>query len=234
VELPAIAEQPTRADAEVSLQLLNDLLSGFPFVNKVDRSVALAAILTTTLRGAFAVAPMFLFLAPESGTGKTYLVAVISTIATGRAAPALVGCSDPNEMEKRLSAAAFEAMPILSLNNLSFDLESDLLCQMTSDREVKIRRFGVLELIRCDCSGTTAFANGNNIRVVGDLVRRTLTCHLDAKMESSATIKAMLADLDAHLEEIKADPESPNYLANLYQLRELLILVQKERVAEAA
>jgi hypothetical protein len=184
IELPPIAEQPTKADAEASLQLLNDLLSGFPFVNEVDRSVALAAILTTTLRGAFAVAPMFLFLAPESGTGKTYLVSVISTIATGRAAPALAGCSDPNEMEKRLSAAAFEAMPILSLNNLSFDLESDLLCQMTSDREVKIRRFGVLELIRCDCSGTTAFANGNNIRVVGDLVRRTLTCHLDAKMET--------------------------------------------------
>jgi hypothetical protein len=30
---------------------------------------------------------------------------------------------------------------------------------------------------------------------------------------SSATIKAMLADLDSHLDEIKADPTPPNYLA---------------------
>src|SRR5262249_41121371 len=33
----------------------------------------------------------------------------------------------------------------------------------------------------------TVIANGNNIRLVGDLVRRTLTCNLDARMESPET-----------------------------------------------
>ena len=46
------------------------------------------------------------------------------------------------------------------------------------------RRFGKNDqLIDCDCRGTTVYANGNNIRVVGDLVRRTLTVQLDANQE---------------------------------------------------
>ena len=80
VELPPIAERPTRQDAEAALRLLKDLLSGFPFRDDVDRSVALAAILTVVLRGAFDIAPLFLFLAPESGTGKTFLIRLIATI----------------------------------------------------------------------------------------------------------------------------------------------------------
>ena len=78
VELPPIAERPTRQDAEAALRLLKDLLSGFPFRDDVDRSVALAAILTVVLRGAFDIAPLFLFLAPESGTGKTFLIRLIA------------------------------------------------------------------------------------------------------------------------------------------------------------
>jgi putative DNA primase/helicase len=192
VELARVPDQPTKADAQAALRALNDLLAGFPFTkgedgNSVAKSVALAAILTTTIRGAFDIAPLFLFLAPESGTGKTFLTKVIATISTGRDATAVVGSRNPEEMEKRLGSAAFEALPILSLNNLSFDLESDLLCQMVSDGVVKIRPLGKSETIRCDCRGTTVLANGNNIRLVGDLVRRTLTCHLDARMESPET-----------------------------------------------
>jgi len=87
-------------------------------------------------------------------------------------------------MERRLSAACFEALPIIHLNNLDFDLESGLLNQVITEPTVGLRQFGKNDqLIPCDCTGTTVYANGNNIRVVGDLVRRTLTCHLDAKME---------------------------------------------------
>ena len=74
----------------------------FPFVDPVSRSVAIAGMITPVLRGAFGKAPLFFFVAPESGTGKSYLVTLISTIATGRP-PAAVGASDDNEeMEKLL------------------------------------------------------------------------------------------------------------------------------------
>jgi putative DNA primase/helicase len=188
IELPTIPEKPSKEEAKAALELLCKLLVGFPFVADLDKSVAVSAILTVVLRGAFEIAPLFFFRAPEAGTGKTYLVKVISTIATGRGAASVVGTKDNIEMTKQLSAAAFEAMPILNLNNLTFDLENALLASMVTDGIVGIRPFGKNDqLIPCDCRGTTLFANGNNIRIVGDLVRRTLTVRMDAKQEQPET-----------------------------------------------
>jgi hypothetical protein len=36
----------------------------------------------------------------------------------------------------------------------------------------------------CDCSATTVFLNGNNIKVIGDLPFRTVHCRLNADMEN--------------------------------------------------
>jgi len=187
VELSPIADRPMKEDARAALRLFTDLLIAFPFKSDVDRSVALAAVLTVILRGAFDTVPLFLFLAPEAGTGKTYLIRLIAAIASGRDVPATVGSRDPLEMDKRLVSSAFEASPILFLNNLSFDLDSDMLCQMITDGIISIRPLGKSEQIRCDCRATTVFANGNNIRVKGDLVRRTLTGRLDARTERPET-----------------------------------------------
>ncbi len=187
IELPPIPARPTKKQAQASLDLLRQLLSGFPFRDDegVSEAVAIAGLMTPVLRGAFDHTPAFLFLAPESGTGKTYLVTTISMIATGRHPMAIVGCVDKEEMEKRLQSAAFAAMPILNLNNLDFNLESSLLNQMITEDAVGIRLFGRNDqIVSCDCRGMTIFANGNNIAIVGDLVRRTLTAHLDAGMEN--------------------------------------------------
>jgi putative DNA primase/helicase len=158
------------------------------------------------LRGAFGNAPLFFFVAPESGTGKSYLVTLISVIATGRPPPAVAGSDNKEEMEKRLGAIVLEAPPILFLNNLSFNLESDLLSQMITDDTVKIRILGKSEMPDCDCRGMTVFANGNNIRLVGDLVRRAVTARLDAKQERPETrafkhdpIKMVLDDRGKYL-----------------------------------
>jgi putative DNA primase/helicase len=188
IELPEIPQRPTRDDALRALELLTNLLEGFPFKDDISKVVAIAGLMTPVLRGAFEFAPLFLILAPEPGSGKSYLVYVIGTLATGRLPSAVPLTEKPEEMDKRLSAAAFKALPILHLNNLDFDLESALLCQMVTEGIVDIRPFGKNDqLISCDCRGTTIFVNGNNIRIVGDLVRRTLTARLDAKIECPET-----------------------------------------------
>jgi hypothetical protein len=146
VALPPIPERPTKEDAQKSLELLEGLLKEFPFVDRIDESVALAGVMTPVLRGAFDHAPMFFIVAPESGTGKSYLVKLISVVATGRPAPAVVAIDNKEEMEKRLSVVALQAMPILSLNNLAFDLDSSMLCQMITDDSVKIRILGKSEI----------------------------------------------------------------------------------------
>jgi putative DNA primase/helicase len=187
VAIPAIPERPTKEEALKALQVLEKLLVEFPFVDGASKSVALAGIMTPVLRGAFGTAPLFFLVAPNSGTGKSYLVKLISIIATGRPAPVLGGSDDPKEMEKRLSSAARKASPILAMTNLSIDLESDALNQMITDGIVEVRVFGKNELVECDCRGMTVFVDGNNIRLVGDLVRRALTATMNAKMERPET-----------------------------------------------
>jgi hypothetical protein len=180
--MPQISRLPSQGDAQRELNHLKELLSGFAFGSKLDLSVALAAIFTTVLRGAFDIAPMVLFLAHVAGTGKSYLVDLISTIVRGRPCPVIAASRNEEEMEKRLGALLIESAPIISLDNLSFDLNSDVLCQMCTQRSIKTRVLGKSETPECEWKGTL-FATGNNIRLVGDLTRRSLICNLDAGIE---------------------------------------------------
>ena len=81
---PPIPQQPTKADAVAALGLLEELIGTFPFVTEADRSVALSAILTTLDRRSMATAPLHGFSSPAAGTGKSLLVDVCATLATGR------------------------------------------------------------------------------------------------------------------------------------------------------
>ncbi len=188
VELPAIPDKPTRKDAEEALDWLWDLLVEFPFVSEVDESVALAAALTVGTRGAYDLCPIFMINAHEAGTGKSVLVDLISTLATGRDCPVITASRSSEEMEKRLVSILLEGSTLVSLDNVSHDLDGDLLCQIATQRIIKPRILGKTETPECQWRGTL-FATGNNLNAVGDLVRRVLTCNMDAGIERPETRK---------------------------------------------
>ena len=182
IKLPKIADKPSHAEAKQALRLLTDLLSGFPFVSTVDRAVVLAAILSAVLRGAFDMVPLFAILAHDAGTGKSFLVDLISTIVTGRPCPVITGSGAVEEMEKRLGALLLEGAFMTSLDNMACDIKGALLAQMVTQICIETRILGKSEMPECEWRGML-FATGNNIRVVDDMIRRTLTCNLDAKVE---------------------------------------------------
>lgn len=181
-----VPPEPTKEEAAAALGRLNALLDGFPFVSDLDRSVALAALLTAVLRGGFDVAPMFLFLAHTAATGKSYLVNLISTLVHGRPCPVITASGNKEEMEKRLGALLLAAAPMISLDNLSENVEGDLLCQITEQPLVKVRILGKSETPECEWRGVM-FGTGNNVTYAGDMTRRGLTCNLDAKVERPET-----------------------------------------------
>jgi putative DNA primase/helicase len=180
--MPEIIESPTREQAEQALKLLDDLLVNFPFETNVDHSVALAAILTTVLRGAFDVAPMILFRAPDVGSGKSFLADLISTIARGQVCPVITNAKTVEEAEKRLGALVLEGVPMISLDNCSGDLGGDLLCQITERRLIRIRILGKSQAPECEWRGVL-FATGNNITYLGDMSRRGLIANLNPRLE---------------------------------------------------
>jgi RepB DNA-primase from phage plasmid len=180
--LLTIAEHPTREQAMAALNLLTNLLSEFSFVDKIDSAVALSGLLTALVRGSLATAPMYLIRAHTAGTGKSYLVDVIAMVATGRLCPVITAGKTEEETEKRLGSVLLDGSSIVSLDNCAHELDGQLLCQLTERPLIKIRILGRSEMPECECH-TTVFATGNNVSFKGDMVRRGLTCNLDAKTE---------------------------------------------------
>jgi hypothetical protein len=180
LQLPPIAEYPTRAEGELSLKLLRDLVSEFSFGRKdLDRSVALSALLTAQLRGSLPTAPVHLVNADTPGTGKSYLIDVIAMIVSGRLCPVITASKSIEETEKRLGSILLGGVPMISLDNCTHDLGGEFLCQLAERSVVKIRILGRSEMPDCECH-TAVFATGNNVTFKGDMIRRGLVCGLEA------------------------------------------------------
>jgi putative DNA primase/helicase len=191
LRMPPISEQPTQAEAEAALRLIDGLLNEFPFrdgggIESVDRAVALSELMTPVLRGAMQAAPMHLANAPQPGTGKSYLADLTSEIATGKQCAVVAFSPNPAETEKRLNGSALEGHPIIALDNASGAIEGDLLCQLTERPLLQLRPLGTSKMTRI-ANTFTVLANGNNTVIAADMVRRTIECRFDANMEAPET-----------------------------------------------
>jgi putative DNA primase/helicase len=183
IKLPPIPPAPTREEGRAALKLLKDeLFSEFSFKQRrppIDLAVALAGLLTALLRGSLPTAPIVLITATAPGTGKSYLVDVISTVATGHLCPVITTSRNSEETEKRIGAVLLSGSTIVSLDNLTHDLESEILCHVAERPVVRVRILGRSEMPLCECR-TALFATGNNVAFKGDMVRRGILCRLEA------------------------------------------------------
>jgi hypothetical protein len=181
--MPPIPDAPTKDDAQRALSLLRGLLTEFPLVGDVDRAVALSALITPVVRGAFLTAPMHAARAPTAGSGKSYMFDVVAAISIGQFMPVISAGPSEEELEKRLGTAMMTGQPLISIDNVNGELKSDALCQIIERPVVDIRILGRSERVRIEARGTTIFCTGNNIILVGDLCRRVVTATLDPKLE---------------------------------------------------
>jgi putative DNA primase/helicase len=179
--MPRVAARPSRETALTALDLLRDLLSGFPFVDEASLAVALSLLITPVVRPAMAVAPLHLVTAPTPGTGKSYLVDVASAIATGDIPAVIAMPPREEELEKRLTGAALSGGAMIVLDNVRRAVESDFLCQLSERKTLHLRPLGTSQTIKLNNTFTTVL-NGNNLAVADDLVRRSVRCALDANM----------------------------------------------------
>ena len=70
---------------------------------------------------------MHVIRAHVSGTGKSYLIDVIATVATGRICPVVTASKSVEETEKRLGSVILGGMSIISIDNCTHDLSGELL-----------------------------------------------------------------------------------------------------------
>lgn len=185
VSFPALANRPTRADAERALAQLKRLFRSYKFVTPADHSVALSAVLTAVARRALPVAPMHAFSSPVAGSGKSKLVNVAAVIATGsRAAVTSTGKDrfGDAELEKRLIASMLAGDPIVTIDNVDGELGGEFLCQCLTEHTLKPRVLGFSKNVVLP-NATAFFATGNQLVVVGDATRRVLVSQVDPQVE---------------------------------------------------
>jgi putative DNA primase/helicase len=180
--MPAIPAAPTKADALEALKDIDALFDEFPFANTASRSVALSLDMSLILRPAMTVVPLHVTNAPEGGTGKSYIFDVVSVHSVGEKCPAIARGSTYEETEKRLIGAGLEGRSLILLDNCNGELRSEFLCQAVERPLIKPRPLGT-SVMPTIPNGFVCGANGNNIEISEDLVRRTLQCSLDANME---------------------------------------------------
>jgi hypothetical protein len=116
------------------------------------------------------------------GTGKSYLGDTASALATGRPCPVAAAGRNGDETDKRLVGLLLAGFPNCCIDNINGELGSDLLCQAVERPVIRLRRLGGSDISELE-TRATVFANGNGMRVRGDMTRPTLLCDLDAEME---------------------------------------------------
>jgi putative DNA primase/helicase len=184
LQLPRMSEKATRDEALAALRLLKGLLVEFPFADpKIDKAVALSALMTPVVRAAIDAAPMHAIKAPEYGSGKSYLVNLVSAIATGSRCPVTTAGRDEAETDKRVDAALLKCQPIISLDNVNDVLCSDKLAVAVEQPMITVRVLGFSKTVDIE-NKACIFATGCNITVRGDMVRRTLLCSIDPDQEA--------------------------------------------------
>jgi hypothetical protein len=178
-----ILAKPTRADSEAALIQLQTLLAEFPFATEVDRAAALAAILTAACRPSLQVAPGFLFKAPVSNSGKSYLAKLVAAFA-GAGLPAIHALpSTPEEFEKLILATLLEAPECLFFDNLLSDVAPFAkLCQALTEPFVSGRILGQSKTTTTSTRVLVLFT-GNNVAPLRDLSRRIVSISIDPRLE---------------------------------------------------
>jgi hypothetical protein len=179
---PPVPDHPTRKEAEDALELYVDLLSEFPFVDEIDRAVALSGILTALVRRSLPSAPIHVITAPDFGYGKTLLADIIAFISTGNFCPVSSQGDSPEELGKHLAAALIDGADLICIDNISQPLGGDLLCQMLTQRTVRLRPLGISTTMEVS-TAITVLATGTNLVIQDDLVRRALRCRLAGNLE---------------------------------------------------
>ena len=182
VTYPKVNETPSHEEVANALGLWQDLLHEFPFVDEVDRSVAISIAMTFLLRKSLNLSPAFGITSPDFGTGKTYLVDVFSTTATGSTA-AVIQTGDDEEFRKRLETELLQGASAIALDNISLELRSDTLSAMLTSEFIKPRTLGSHYSTELP-TNLVLTITGIQLKIRADLVRRILRTRLDAQVES--------------------------------------------------
>lgn len=171
------------SDLPGTIDVLDDLLGGFPFKDEASRESALALMLTLVVRSAIeGNVPGFLIRAHAERTGKTYLARTCVVAVRADEPPMMQIGAKEEEVEKRLSSAIMAAKPVLVIDNVPAGetLDSPSLAMLLTAPRWTGRVLGSHALPDLP-NDTTVILTGNNVNASGEIAKRLVPIHLEAQ-----------------------------------------------------
>lgn len=179
-----VPQNPTTDQVEIALREFWRPVHQFPWVEAVDQSVTLAAMLTVLVRPLLRTAPAFAFDAPVQGSGKTLLAEAVSRLCGEKADPLPPLNSDKeDEVRKRLLSTLLGKPPVVLIDNIVGEFDSPSFAALLTAGTFSDRILGVSKNATVT-PRSTVLLTGNNICFRGDMARRVYLARIDPRVES--------------------------------------------------
>jgi putative DNA primase/helicase len=179
-----VPEKPTTSHVKASVDLLLDLISDFPFLDRSTRSGWIAALLTLLSRHAFnGPSPMFLFDANTQGSGKSLLAELLCLLVNGEKPPIASFTNDPSELRKVITSHVIAGSTVVLFDNLVGSIKSAELDRAITGGVWSDRLLGSNKVVELPL-GIVWLATGNNCDLSTDLLRRSCCVRLESQLEN--------------------------------------------------
>lgn len=186
LKLVPIPEHPCSEEVRACVDILMAVIGEFPFVDAPSRANALAILFSILMRPVIdGNVPLAIVDAPMQGTGKTLLVSSLAGIAVGNvSSESIPSRENEDEWRKKITTILMTASPFVLLDNIpdNTTLNSPPLAAALTSSDWSDRVLGKSQAIRLP-SRAVWVATGNNLRVAGDMPRRSYSIRLDANAE---------------------------------------------------
>lgn len=165
-----------------AVSVIDGWIGQFPFERPSDRAHALAFALTPIVRDMVrGPVPMTVFEAPSPGTGKSLLMQVLASAATGRPVEPTPMSGQEDERRKAMGSMLAEGRPVVLLDNVRGHLHDPALeGVLTAYPTWSDRRMGSQDRLRVPATAVWGLS-GNNLTMNADLQRRTVAVRLNAR-----------------------------------------------------
>jgi hypothetical protein len=169
----------TTGDLDWALELLlEELLGDFDFADAASQAHALAMLLLPFVREYIpGSTPLHVVLAPDAGSGKTWLAQAALLPGCG-VVPATPGTTSEEEWRKRITSSLLAGSSAILLDNLSGTLDSGALASALTIDVWSDRVLGESREVRLPIRNVWV-ATGNNLSLAPEQVRRAVPIFLD-------------------------------------------------------
>ncbi|SDW99710.1 putative DNA primase/helicase [Nitrosomonas communis] len=181
-----VPNHSTFNQAEQALMELSELLNEFAFKTEHDRAAAIAGILTAVIRPSLSLASMIHVKSHSIESGKSYFCELLTAFATPQKGKSLAFPADDEECRKLLLAELLTAPAVIEFDNLTGDLiPHKSLCTALTSEFISGRILGQSKTVEVG-TRTLFLSSGNNVDLIRDMTRRTVTIILNPTCELPA------------------------------------------------